>query len=74
MSRPSWTTVERSVRFVLGVVLVIWEATVPPAPRPELLAVALGLLGLPDMLRLDQWLARARREDPDEADREKAAH
>lgn len=68
MKRPTWTTVERCVRFTLGVALVI-EETLRPAPRPELLAVALGLVGLPDMLRLDQWLTRARKEEDQENQR-----
>lgn len=50
-----WTTFERLVRFSLGASLIIHEGFVRSAAQPALLAAALGLLGLPDLVRFDLW-------------------
>lgn len=54
---------ERSVRFLLGCGLIIHEAIIRQNAQPYVLACALGLLGLPDMLRLDRWLDRQTKDD-----------
>ncbi len=50
-----WTTFERLVRFSLGASLIVHEGFVRSAAQPALLAAALGLLGLPDLVRFDLW-------------------
>jgi hypothetical protein len=61
--RISWTTFERAVRFLLGVGLIVYEVLQPEPAQVEVLVVAVALLGLPDAIRFDRWIAKEEPKD-----------
>lgn len=60
--RRWWTKVTRDlVLFVAGLGFMAHEVLIQPVERPFIISAALGMMGLPVFLRLDE-----RRQGPDE--------
>lgn len=72
--RSRWVALHGLVRLSLGVALIVNEGIVRPQAQIDVLATGLSLLVLPEAVRFDRWLIRARKmaeaatSDEDQAD------
>lgn len=61
----TWFSVMRDIlAFIGGMFLVGFEAIVEKVDRPWLLAVAVGMMGIPFAARIDQWLKLPGSQEP----------